>query len=80
MNRDIDLYKPMMGNAVKEACCMRKKTRFRCAAQRGWYFITGEGYVGFLDTRRGAETRSQRNKTHYLLYLNRRLYKQSFTI
>ncbi|ADJ27978.1 hypothetical protein Nwat_1037 [Nitrosococcus watsonii C-113] len=30
---------------------MRKQMRFRCAAQRGWYFVTGEGCVGFFDTR-----------------------------
>ena len=39
---------------------MRKQTRFRCAAQRGWYFVTGEGEVGFFDTRREAERVYQR--------------------
>jgi hypothetical protein len=39
---------------------VRKKTRFRCVAQRGWYFLTREGRVGPFDTRREAEVMCQR--------------------
>ncbi len=39
---------------------MRKQTRFRCTAQRGWHFVTREGRVGFFDTRREAEVMYQR--------------------
>lgn len=39
---------------------IRKQTRFRCAAQRGWYFVTREGRIGFFDTRREAERMYQR--------------------
>jgi hypothetical protein len=38
----------------------REKTRFRCVAQRGWYFLTREGRVGPFDTLRGAEAACQR--------------------
>lgn len=38
----------------------RKKTRFRCVAQRGWYFLTREGRIGPFDTLREAETMCQR--------------------
>jgi hypothetical protein len=38
----------------------REKTRFRCVAQRGWYFLTREGRVGPFDTLREAETICQR--------------------
>lgn len=39
---------------------VRKKTRFRCVAQRGWYFLTREGRIGPFDTRREAEVMCQR--------------------
>ena len=38
----------------------RKKTRFRCVAQRGWYFLTREGRMGPFDTLREAEAMCQR--------------------
>lgn len=38
---------------------IRKMTRFRCVAQRGWYFMTREGRVGPFDTRREAVQRCQ---------------------
>lgn len=38
----------------------RKKTRFRCVAQRGWYFLTREGRIGPFDTLREAEAVCQR--------------------
>ncbi|QBQ54546.1 DUF6316 family protein [Nitrosococcus wardiae] len=39
---------------------VRKKTRFRCVAQKGWYFLTREGRIGPFDTRREAEVMCQR--------------------
>ncbi|ADE15334.1 hypothetical protein Nhal_2243 [Nitrosococcus halophilus Nc 4] len=39
---------------------VRRKTRFRCVAQRGWYFLTREGRIGPFDTRREAEEMCQR--------------------
>ncbi|ADJ27653.1 hypothetical protein Nwat_0697 [Nitrosococcus watsonii C-113] len=41
---------------------IRKQTRFRCVAQRGWYFLTREGQMGPFDTRREAEVMCQ----HYI--------------
>jgi hypothetical protein len=45
---------------VKEVIMARKKTRFRCVAQRGWYFLTREGRIGPFDTLREAEAVCQR--------------------
>jgi hypothetical protein len=38
----------------------KKKTRFRCIAQRGWYFLTHDDRIGPFDTRREAEVMYQR--------------------
>jgi len=45
---------------TKEVVIARKKTRFRCVAQRGWYFLTREGRIGPFNTRREAELMCQR--------------------
>ncbi|EDZ66818.1 hypothetical protein NOC27_145 [Nitrosococcus oceani AFC27] len=47
---------------LKGVAMVRKQTRFRCVAQRGWYFLTREGQKGPFDTRREAELMCQ----HYI--------------
>jgi hypothetical protein len=44
---------------LEEVIMVRKKTRFRCVAQRGWYFLTREGRIGPFDTLREAEAACQ---------------------
>ncbi|ADE14960.1 hypothetical protein Nhal_1859 [Nitrosococcus halophilus Nc 4] len=56
---------------------MRRQARFRCVAQRGWYFMTREGRVGFFDTRREAEVMYQRYAREKVMTYKRKREKGS---